>query len=580
MFSDTIKIGMERAPQRSLLRATGLNKSDFDKPFIGVANSYVSIVPGHTHLKELGEVLAKSIQEAGGVPVEFNTIAVCDGLAMAHQGRHYSLPSRELIADAIEIMVRANALDGLVCLGNCDQVAPGMMMAMARLNLPAIYVSGGPMMVGHLPNTSAGHAMQLPGMQSSLDLISVFEAVGDCQSGRITGEMLSEIEENACPGPGSCAGLFTANSMNILAEVLGLALPGNGTIPASSSQRKKLVRQTGQLIVELVKRNILPRESLSPSAFDNALAVDMAMGGSTNTVLHLLALAREAGVDYQLSRVNQISERVPYLTKISPADPEFHLEDLDYAGGVWVILKELLKIEGLLNLDCPTVYGLSLGESLRQWEENRLTADGQRRLDQRGREVVRTTDHPFLEQGGLVVLTGNLAPAGAVVKAAAVDPEVWRFSGPARVFDTEQAAATAIDQSQVKAGEVVVIRYVGPAGGPGMPEMFGPTSKLVGQGLSKKVALLTDGRFSGGTRGLAIGHVAPEAARGGPIAALQDGDIINIDLNNQSLEVDLTDGEINARLEKLPTWKSEITSGWLSRYVRMVSGAEEGAILR
>src|SRR3989339_31305 len=575
MRSDQIKKGVSRAPHRSLLRALGLKKPDFDRPFIGVANSYVDVVPGHQHLAGFGRIIKDSIRLAGGVPFEFNTIGICDGLAMGHSGMRYSLPSRELIADCIESMVLAHQFDGLVCLGNCDKIVPGMLQVMVRLNIPAIYVGGGAMKAGLRPAAGKGETLPLLEMQRSLDLISVFESVGAFQAGKISEKELDCLEENACPGCGSCAGMFTANTMNALAEVLGVALPGNGSILAADSRRRQLLQETGELIVELVCKDFIkPRELITPASLDNAFALDMALGGSTNAVLHLLALAAEAGFEYPLQRINQIAEQVPYLCKISPADPAVHMQDFDAAGGVVAVLRELQKRPGLLNLDALTVTGKTLGDIIRTVFGGRGPKE---RCDLLGREIVRKLESPWSEQGSLAVLYGNLAPLGAIIKVGAVDPEITRFTGPARVFDGQSAALAAIDSGEITAGAVVVIRYEGPRGGPGMPEMLELTAKIVGMGLGKKVALITDGRFSGGTRGICIGHVAPEAAMAGPISILQDGDLIKIDLANRTLDVDLTAVEIKERMDGLAPWETSVKSGWVNRYARLVGAAHQGA---
>jgi len=561
MRSDLIKKGVNRAPQRSLLRACGLKDVDFSKPFIGIANSYNSTIAGHCHLKKFGKILKQAIKQAGGVPFEFNVPGVCDGVAMGHLGMRYSLPSRELIADSIETVVQAHAFDGLICLGNCDKIVPGMIMAIARLNIPSLYISGGPMRAGK-------------DQKSKIDLISVFEGVGQYQAGKISKKQLQNIECQACPGPGSCAGMFTANSLNCLTEVLGLSLPGNGTILAEDPKRLELLKQAGSVILDLIKRDLKPRQIITPAALDNCFALDMALGGSTNTILHLLAIAKEANLDYGLERINQIAEQAPYLCRVSPADPKVHIEDLDQAGGVWAILKELSKQPGLLNLECTSVFYQNIIQGLKILDQQETKL----RFNQQSQEIIRTLENPYQKKGGLSILFGNLAPDGAVVKTAAIDKEITSFQGRARVFDSESQALKAIDAKKIKTGEVIVIRYVGPAGAPGMPEMLGPTAKIVGMGLGKEVALITDGRFSGGTRGICIGHIAPEAAKAGPIAALQDGDRINIDLSAKILDVDLTDRELDSRLEKI-NFQLKTEQGWLARYANLVSGAQQGAVL-
>ena len=503
MNSEIIKKGVERAPHRSLLRATGIIKdeADFQKPFVAIANSFTEVVPGHAHLNEFVKEIKEAVREAGGVPFEFNVLALCDGIAMGHSGMRYSLPSRELVADSVETMVRGHQFDGLICIPNCDKIVPGMLMAAMRTNIPTIFISGGPMKAGRAKDGRP------------IDLISVFEGVGAFHAGRIDADDLLDLEEAACPGCGSCAGMFTANSMNCLCEALGLALPGNGTILAVDPRRSILKRWAGRQIMELIKRDIRPLEIVTPEAIDNAFALDVAMGGSTNTILHLLAVAREAGVNYALERVNQISSRTPTLCKISPAS-SLHIEDVDRAGGVSAVLGELSSKSGLLNLDCLTVTGKSLGETIGQ----------ARSLDPL---VIRSVDDPLSPSGGLKVLFGNLATDGAVVKTAAVVPQMMRHQGPAVVFNSEAAASDAILLGRIKHGDVVVIRFEGPKGGPGFMEMLGPTAALVGMGLGESVALVTDGRFSGGTRGACIGHVCPEAAAGGPIALIKDGDSIS-----------------------------------------------------
>lgn len=556
MRSDAIKGGFERAPHRALLRATGVIRSeeDFRKPFIAVCNSYVDIIPGHVHLQELGKVVKEAIREAGGVPFEFNTIGVDDGIAMGHIGMKYSLPSRELIADSVETMIGAHWFDGMVCIPNCDKIVPGMLMAAMRLDIPTIFVSGGPMAAGRSRDGQA------------IDLITVFEGVGAYRSGRLSEEQLLELEQYACPACGSCSGMFTANSMNCLMEALGMALPGNGTVLATSQERRQLARQAGYQIMKLVEANLTPRKIVTAEAIDNAFALDMAMGGSTNTVLHTLALANEGGVNYPLERLNQVAQRVPHICKVSPAS-HWHIEDVHRAGGVSAILKELSRKPGTLHLDQMTVTLRTLGDNI---------ADAA----VQDYEVIRPIENPHSQQGGLAILFGNLAPLGAVVKAGAVDPALWRFSGPAKVFDSMEEANRGILDGEVKPGQVVVIRYEGPKGGPGMQEMLAPTANIMGMGLGDKVALITDGRFSGGTRGACIGHVSPEAAERGPIAALKDGDIIHIDIENHRLDVELTEAEIRQRLDQLPAFRPRVTSPWLRRYAHFVTSAHTGAILR
>lgn len=553
MISNQIKIGFEKAPHRALLRACGVKVKDFGKPFIAIVNSYVDIIPGHAHLQEFGKIAKEAVRKAGGVPFEFNTIGVCDGIAMGHLGMKYSLPSRELIADSIETMVRAHCFDGMVCIPNCDKIVPGMLMAAVRVNIPTIFVSGGPMQAGRLNDGSAA------------DLISVFEGVGAYKKGIINKSKLRELEEKGCPGCGSCSGMFTANSLNCLCEAIGLALPGNGTRLAISKERRELIKQAGRLIIRLVEKNIKPRDIVTTKSIDNALMLDMAMGGSTNTVLHVLALAYEAGINYSLERIDKISRNTPCISKISPSS-KFHIEDLDMLGGVSVILKELGKTNRL-NLTQPTVTGKTLGENIRSAPK----PDGQ---------VIKSLDNCYSNDGGLAILFGNLAPNGAVVKTAGIkEKKLWKFTGYARVFDSMQQASAAILSKKIKAGDVVVICFEGPKGGPGMQEMLTPTSNIMGMGLGDAVALITDGRFSGGTRGICIGHISPEAADRGPIAILLDGDIIDIDINKRSLNVRLTNKEIKKRLSRLPKFEPKIKTGWLGRYAKFVTSADKGAVL-
>lgn len=552
MRSDRIKSGFERAPHRSLLRACGVKEKDFSKPFIGICNSFVEIIPGHVHLQKFGRIVKKEIEKAGGVGFEFNTIGICDGIAMGHVGMKYSLPSRELIADAVETMVKAHAFDGLVCIPNCDKIIPGMVMGALRANIPTIFVSGGPMPTGR---TKAGKI---------IDLVSVFEGVGAYKSQTITEKELEELEERACPDCGSCAGLFTANSMNCLLEAVGLALPGNGTCLAPSKERIELVKWAGRQILQLVGKDIKPKDIVTLEAIQNAFVVDMAMGGSTNTVLHFLAIAHEAGIQFPLERLNEIADQVPQLCKISPSS-HWHIEDLDQAGGISAILRELAK-RNLLKLGLMTVTLKTLGQNI----EN---------AKNKNPEVIRPIENPYSEKGGLAILFGNLAPQGAVVKTGAVAESMLKHQGPARVFNSQEEASTAILEGKIKPGDVVVIRYEGPKGGPGMQEMLAPTANLVGMGLGESVALITDGRFSGGTRGACIGHVSPEAAAGGPIALLQDGDSILIDIPNRKLEVVLPENELENRKK---TWKPippKIQEGWLARYASFVTSAHAGAVL-
>jgi len=554
MRSDMVKKGFERAPHRSLLRATGAIQSDddFNKPFIAIANSYTDIVPGHAHLNAFGEIVRQAVRAAGGVPFMFHTIGVDDGIAMGHVGMKYSLASRELIADAVETMVAAHHFDGLICIPNCDKIVPGMLMAAMRLNIPTIFVSGGPMKAGVTP---AGKVV---------DLISVFEGVGAYKAGKIGDRELRELEEFGCPTCGSCSGMFTANSMNCLCEALGMALPGNGTILAVDPRREELARAAGRQIMKLIEMDLKPRDIVTAQAIDNAFALDMAMGGSTNTVLHTLALAHEAGVDYPLGRLNEVAARVPNICKVSPSSA-YHLEDVDRAGGVSAILWELSKRPGILHTDALTVTGKTLLENVRGAES-------------RDRACIRPLDDPYSEHGGLAVLFGNLAPEGAVVKTAGVLPEMLRHRGPAVVFDSHDEANAGILSGKVKPGDVVVIRYEGPKGGPGMQEMLAPTSNIMGMGLGGSVALITDGRFSGGTRGACVGHVSPEAAAGGPIGLIRDGDMITLDIPGRRLDVDVSDEEFARRRATWQPVRREL-SGWLKRYAAMVTSGSRGAVL-
>jgi len=554
MRSDKIKKGFDRAPHRSLLKATGLKDEDFDKPFIGICNSFVEIIPGHKHLDEFARVVKEAVWEAGGVPFEFNVIGVDDGIAMGHIGMRYSLPSRELIADSLETVANAHWFDGLICIPNCDKITPGMMMGAMRVNIPTIFISGGPMAAGRLPDGR------------TVDLASVFEGVGAYKAGRIDEQELKLLEDHGCPSCGSCSGMFTANSMNCLAEALGIALPGNGSILATTPERKELAQRAARQILKLIEADLKPRDIVTLESLDNAFALDMAMGGSTNTVLHTLAIAHEAGVEYPLSRLNELSERVPNLCKVSPAG-QWHMEDIDRAGGISAILKELSKIDGLLHLDRPTVTLKTLGENI---------ADAEIRDE----EVIRPLDKAHSKTGGLAILYGNLAPNGAVIKTGAVDPSIQKFRGPAVVFESQEDALAGIMLGKVKSGDVVVIRYEGPKGGPGMPEMLAPTSAIAGMGLGKEVALITDGRFSGATRGISIGHISPEAAEGGVIAVVEPGDMIEIDLPNRRIHLDVPDEVIQERLAKWQEPEPKVKGGYLRRYARLVTSASTGAVLR
>jgi len=552
MRSDLVKKGIERAPHRSLLRAVGCSSDDWDKPFIGVINSFSEIVPGHIHLQTIAKAVKEGIRSEGGVPFEVNTIAVCDGIAMNHPGMKYSLPSRELIADSVEILAQAHAFDGLVFIPNCDKVVPGMLMAAIRLNLPSVFVSGGPMLAGKFVQGNAAR---------SVDLITVFQAVGEVARGKMTEAELQELEMVACPGCGSCAGMFTANTMNCLSEALGMALPGNGTIPAVEARRVQLAYKAGQQVMEVLAKDIRPKDVITRDSLYNTFAVDMALGGSTNSVLHLAAIAHEAGIDFPLSLINEISDSVPHICKLSPAG-DYHIEDLDLAGGIPAIMKEL---SGLLNLGANTILGKPLGEIAKEAKV-------------KNREVIRPLSQPYAHTGGISILFGNLAPDGSVVKSAAVASEMLVHRGPARIFDSEEEATAAIMKGKFKSGEVIVIRYEGPKGGPGMREMLAATSLLSGMGMDKEVALITDGRFSGGTRGAAIGHVSPEAAEKGPIAALRDGDMININIPDHKLEVELSPKELKQRLAALPSFEPKIKTGYLKRYSDKVSSASTGAV--
>jgi len=553
MRSDQIKKGYERAPHRSLLKATGVKDDDFAKPFIAIVNSYVDIIPGHVHLQDFGRLIKDAVRAAGGVPFEFNTIGVDDGIAMGHAGMNFSLPSRELIADSVETMIQAHQFDGMVCIPNCDKIVPGMAMAALRVDVPAIFISGGPMAAGKTPDGE------------TVDLISVFEGVGAYKAGKIDEARLKMLEDYGCPTCGSCSGLFTANSMNCLLEVLGMALPYNGSALALSEERESLAEKAAHQIMNLVEVDLTPRKIVTAEAIDDAFALDMAMGGSTNTVLHTLALAHEAGIDYSLERINTVADKVPHLTKVSPSG-KWHMEDIHRAGGIPAILNEIAKSGNTLDLDRPTVTGVSLGES--------ISGKGVQDF-----EVIHPLESPHSPKGGLSILFGNLAPEGGVVKTGGVSPAMRVHCGPARIFESQDDAMRGILNHEVQPGDVVVIRYEGPQGGPGMQEMLSPTSAIMGMGLGEQVALITDGRFSGGTRGACIGHISPEAAARGPIAALEDGDLIDIDLEARSINVQLSDAEIEARLAALPPFESWHESSWLRRYSRMVTSASQGAVL-
>ncbi len=553
MRSDTVKSGFQRAPHRALLHACGVKKEDIGKPFIAVANSFCEIVPGHVHLNEVAKTVKDAIRAAGGVPFEFNTLAICDGIAMGHSGMKYSLASREIVADTVETMINAHCFDGMVCIPNCDKIIPGMLMAAMRLNIPTIFVSGGPMVAG---KTSDGKVA---------DLISVFEGVAEFNAGKIDEAKLDELENCGCPSQGSCSGMFTANSMNCLCEAIGMALPGNGTILAIDQKRQNLYKEAGAKIIELVEKDLKPLDIVNEKTFDNAFVLDMAMGGSTNTVLHSLAIASEAGVDYDLEKINAISAKCPNICKVSPSS-EWHMQDVDEAGGISAILNEISKT-GLLHTECMTVSGVTLGERIKNAEIKNT-------------DCIRTLDNAYSRTGGLAILSGNLAPNGSVVKSAGVAKPMLTHSGPAVIFESQEEACDGILAGKVKAGDVVVIRYEGPKGGPGMQEMLSPTSYIMGAGLGESVALITDGRFSGGTHGACIGHISPEAAVGGPIGLLKEGDIIEIDIPNSVLKVNLSDDQLAARKKAWKPRTPSITTGYLAKYASMATSADTGAILK
>jgi len=608
MRSDTVKRGDARAPHRSLLRATGVGDDDFQKPFVAICNSYTDIIPGHVHLGQVGQLLKEAVRAAGGVPFVFNTIGVDDGIAMGHAGMKYSLPSRELIADTVETMLNAHQFAGMICVPNCDKIIPGMLMAAMRVNIPTIFVSGGPMEAGRLPDGR------------TIDLLDVFTGAVARQNNKLSGDELLALERAACPTCGSCSGMFTANSMNCLCEALGMALPANGTLLATSAERKGLFRRAAERIVRMVLdfdrlgegHGLLPREICTLAAVDNAMILDMAMGGSTNTVLHMLAVAHEAGIDYDIERVNRLSRQTPTLCKVAPSS-HYHMQDVHNSGGIYTILGSLQRGRpGLLNLDCPTVTGHSLGQNIAEWDIRAATASdealalaavtpgGRRNVE--GLDVERTAgsvreltadvlgfdpadcirevENAYSSEGGLAVLYGNLAPRGAVVKAAGVRPEMMRHTGPAVIFDSEIDAYEGIVAGRVKAGDVVVIRYEGPRGGPGMQEMLAPTTAIKGVGLDDRVALVTDGRFSGGTAGASIGHVSPEAAAGGPLALVRPGDVIEIDIPGHKLAVRLSDEELARRRKEWTEPEPRFKTGWLARYAAVVSGADAGAVLQ
>ena len=557
MKSQIIKTGIERSPQRSLLKSMGYTDTEIHRPLIGIANAANDIIPGHVQLNTIMEAVKAGVYMAGGTPVEFGVIGVCDGIAMNHAGMKYSLASREIIADSIEIMATAHAFDALVMVGSCDKIVPGMLMAAARLNLPTIFICGGPMLAGIHPSGQ--------GSSQKIDLISVFESVGAVKAGRITEDELFRIEDSACPTCGSCAGMFTANSMNCLTEAIGMGLPGNGTIPSVMSARIRLAKETGMKIMELLEKDITPEKIMTSKAFFNALTVDMALGCSTNTVLHLAAIAREAGVYFDLNAINRISESTPHLCSLSPGGSH-HVEDLHRAGGIPSVMQELLQA-GLLHGDCLTVTGGTLQETCS-------------RASIPNPDVIRSVSAPYHAQGGLAVLFGNLAPDGCVVKQSAVRNEMLRHQGPARVFDSETQACQAILEGRIHKGDIVVIRYEGPKGGPGMQEMLSPTSAIAGMGLDDSVALITDGRFSGGTRGAAIGHISPEAASGGPLAVVCEGDSIAIDIPGKTITLNVSGAEIKKRLSAWKPPEPNIMTGYLARYARNVSSASLGAVVK
>lgn len=547
MISDKMKKGAERAPQRSLLKAMGYTDEQIKRPLVGIVNSFNEVVPGHMHLQTIARAVKDGVLAAGGTPMEFNTIAICDGLAMGHEGMKYSLASRELIADTVESMVKAHCFDALVFIPNCDKIVPGMLMAAARLNLPSVFVSGGPML------SNGGR-----------DLNSVFEAVGAYMAGNLDDRGLLEIEECSCPGCGSCSGMFTANSMNCLCEALGIALPGNGTIPAVFAERIRLAKTAGFKIMELLERNIRPSDIITESSVKNALTVDMALGCSSNSVLHLFAIAHEMGLKMSLETINEISESTPNICKLAPAGGH-HMQDLYFAGGVYAVMNELQK-SGRLDTNAMTAAGMTLGEGIKAAEV-------------KDRKVIRSCDEPYSKSGGLAVLFGNIARCGAIVKRSAVRPEMLSFTGAARVFDSEEEAIEAIYGGKIKKGDVVVIRYEGPAGGPGMREMLSPTSAIAGMGLDADVALITDGRFSGATRGAAIGHISPEAASGGIIAYVLDGDRIKIDIDAKSIELLVDEDELEKRKASIPIKTKTDLKGYIKRYARNVSSADKGAVI-
>ena len=555
MRSDNVKTGVDKAPHRSLMKALGWTDREIKMPMIGVVCAQNEIIPGHMELRKIADAVKAGVRENGGNPVEFPVIGVCDGIAMGHQGMTCSLPSRELIADSIEVMATAHQFDALVFIPNCDKIVPGMLMAAARLNLPSIFVSGGPMLAGHVKG----------GDKKGMSLSSMFEAVGRHAAGTLSDEELLDWENSACPTCGSCSGMYTANSMNCLTEAIGMGLPGNGTIPAVYSERIRLAKEAGYQVMELLKNDIRPSQILTEKAFYNALSVDMALGCSTNTMLHLPAIAHEAGIDIEIFKANEISARVPNLCHLAPAGPH-HMEDLYLAGGVMAVMKEMSK-KNLLDLSLITVTGKTIGDSVA----------AARNTDE---EVIRPIDNPYSQTGGIAVLSGSLAPDGAVVKRSAVAPEMLSHKGPARVFNSEEEAIKAIFGKKINPGDVIIIRYEGPKGGPGMREMLSPTSAIAGMGLDKSVALITDGRFSGATRGASIGHVSPEAASGGPIALVEEGDMINIDIDNHTLDILVDEKVLEERRKNLRPFESRVKTGYLYRYSKHVTSARQGAIIK
>jgi len=558
MRSDIIKKGFDKAPHRSLLRATGLKDEDFDKPFIGIANSYIDIIPGHFFLHEYGEIVKEAIREAGGVPFVFNTIGVDDGIAMGHDGMLYSLPSRELIADSMETVMNAHKLDAMVCIPNCDKIVPGMIMGALRVNVPTIFVSGGPMPAGHKKDGTP------------IDLATAFEAVGQFNDGTITKEELYDIECNACPSGGSCSGMFTANSMNTLSEAMGIALPGNGTVLAMTPERIEMVKKAARRVVEMAKAQDPKynfKNILNEKAVHNAFVVDMAMGGSSNTVLHMLAIAKEADVDFPIEKINEIADKVAHIAKISPSLTTVHMADIDRAGGVNAVMKEISRRGDLLHLDAITVTGETIADRIKD-------------AYIKDTSIIHTLENAYSKVGGLSILFGNLALEGAVVKTAGIAPNMRQFKGKAICFNSQPEAIAGIMGHKVKAGDVVVIRYEGPKGGPGMQEMLAPTALIQGMGLGESVALITDGRFSGATKGASIGHVSPEAAEGGLIALIEDGDEIELDVDKHLLQLNVSQEEIERRRANYKPYKNEVKSKWLKRYQLLVSNASNGAVLK